>query len=446
MKRASSIVFALLATLALAGAAAADGIQVLGSDGTIYNLLDDTYAALFGDGGEAEGDSRVLGLERIAPDGTSQRYLVPETSSASAEVAAQLVYDQATDTVFVLWEGILNELHPLLFLASFQDDGWGGVQEISGDPFARKGHPQLGVTRDRDQTRTSEDGEALRTTLHIVWWEETSGGTRKRYAPVVVSSGATGYTWHPTWDLSSFLEAVDAPPVAAYTELVRLAPGSTSNNVLVGFLTTGGDRIASVEANVLPPALAGLADAARFHITVSGLRWDSIETLAADVERFIRETGDGFDPEALDFLAEHTAAALRNERLPLGGTDLGDLGDAARFHIINSGLRIANHGISSNDAYQLIEVERLDQPGTFDVLKISVLSDRPVPAEAEGPFDLFLSVDGRHAIVSWRIESGSVAYVESTDDGWGPARYLTLREGFSLEDAHAMLDGLARSR
>ncbi len=415
--------------------------QVLGRDGTIYRLIDATYGELFTGAHEAPADSRVLALEIITPEGNVTRKLVPETSSRSAELAPQMVYVQSSNTVFLLWEGIFHHLHPLLYLASFQNGEWIDVLEITGDPFARKGQPQLTVTRDLNRT-----AEETRTTLHTVWWEETSGGTLKRYAPIVIENGVRR-TWHPTWDLSSFVSEIEGAGIRDQSQVVRVGPGPRHNSVVIGFMTTPGDRVVTLEAEVLPSALGDLGDAIRTHLETEGQRATSLEALADSLADFIRDHGEGFHEASLDYLAESSREALLETRLILVGpfTDLTELSDQARIHIINEGVRIATHGLEDDAPFEIIEIERPDQPGRFHLLKVSTLSERPAPLGVGAQAELHLSVDGRNAVLAWQHGSNLV-YVESIDEGWGPERRLALGESFDLATARAMLETLAASR
>lgn len=419
--------------------------QALGANGTVYRLLDDSYGALFAGGNEAPDESRVLALEIIEPGGRAKRLLVPQTQSRGAELAPNLVYDHSSDTLFLLWEGIFNDLHPLLYLASFTQGAWGEVLEITGDPFARKGRPQLVVTRDV-VGRGSPEADRVRTTLHIVWWEETAGGARKRYAPIVIEGGSNQRSWHPTWDLASFGAVHEGGAIREHAELVSIVPGPRSESVLIGFLTTSGDRLVTLESEVLASALSELADSARFHILNDGLLAGGREALADSVGAFIRGSDLGFHDASLAFLAESARQAVLDTRIPYAAAaDLADLADSARFHILNDGVRIDAHGLAEDDAFDLIEIERLDHPDTYHRLKVSVLADRPAPPQMGPDAHLFLSVDGRNAILCW-VDANAVVYVVSAGDDWGPEQRLVLDASSDLESAYEMLQALARSR
>ena len=174
----------LVALLLAAPAAASSGRAVLGADGTLVELLDGTYAELFADGNEADGDAEVLALALTAADGTVHHTLVPGTDSGPAETSPTLVYDGA-GLFYVLWEGRFNVVHPLLYLAAFDGNAWSEPVEITGNPLAHKGHPQLVVTHG-----DAEEGPSA--VAHLVWWEESSLGSRKRWAPVLLGDSARG--------------------------------------------------------------------------------------------------------------------------------------------------------------------------------------------------------------------------------------------------------------
>lgn len=433
----ASIVIAIALVPPAAGAAQ---IQVLGNDGTVYRLLDDTYGNLFPAGNEANGDSRVLALEVVAPDKETRRLLVPETASRTAELAPQLVYEQKSGTIFLLWEGIFNQIHPLLYLASFDNGGWRTAIEITGDPFARKGQPRMVATR--DLVREGDEPGAGRTTLHVVWWEETAGGTRKRYTPIVIENGVHR-EWQPTWDLSTFVADVALPAVENNTELVHVTPGPSNNSVLVGFLTTGGDRVVTLEIELLPAALSALGDQMRVHIIESGLRADPA-ALANALATAILETA-GFHQATLEHIAEQVHETVSTTRIPLDSRGVAQLGDQIRAHIIESGARIATHGLASGGDFEIVEVERENAPGTFHTFKVTVVAERPAPANLGADAEIFLSADGANALLGWH-EDDAYVYVESTSDGWSEPRRLPTGDSFDADTARQLLTTLGRGR
>lgn len=433
-----ALVFALAALFA--GTAAGQQTEVLANDGTVYRLLDDTYGALFPEGMEARDGSRVLALEIVSPDKPVTRLLVPETTSRMAELAPQMVYEQKTDTLFLLWEGIVGNIHPLLFLASFEDGEWGSLIEITGNPFARKGQPQMVVTRDL-MRGTEDTPDAARTTLHVVWWEETTGGTRKRYSPIVIEDGAFRQ-WQPTWDLSALVASDPDAVLGEHTELIHIAEGPRANTVVAGFLTVEGDRVVTVEIELLSSALSALGDDIRAGIIDIGFRLSAAE-LAQVLADAVRGA-DGLHEANLAHIAEWVRKEVETTRIPVDGRGVEALGDHIRAGIIDIGARIAAQDGTGAD-FEIFEVERIDLPGRFHMFKVGVLTERPVPAELGADAEIFLSADGRNAVLAWQVED-SFVYVLSTEDGWLEPQRLAPGFAFDQSAARKLLATLARGR
>lgn len=434
---------ALLAAFLLLSSAAAAQQAVVGRDGTVLRLLNDRYGTLFPDGVEAAPESSVLALEITRADGTSERLLVPETASHLPEIGPSLVYEEVDGVVFLLWEGLVNNFHPLLFLSSFDGESFGPTLEITGNPFASKSEHQLVVTRDGGGDESGERrmaGTGDRTTLHVVWWEEVPGGSRKRYAPIVLDDGAPPSSI-PSWSLNDLLPAVSEELFSEVHELLTLQPGADHRSVVVGFLSPTGDRLATLAIEVLPLPLVELADKARIQIINIGNKALDRRSLADQVTHEIFANGDAFHISTLSFMTDRVRELIVSSSEPLTATGAGTLGDNARIQIINIGSKLGTSGLDETAAYKILEIPRND--GGSHLLKATILAVRPAPEEMGPGARLYVGARGGNAIVAWN-EEGFVRFVESQGEGWSVVQSIALGDDLGHDAAQAMLAARVR--
>jgi len=81
-----------------------------------------------------------------------------------------------------------------------------------------------------------------------------------------------------------------------------------------------------------------------------------------------------------------------------------------------------------------------------NLIRLSRASLRPAPETGEGENALFLSQDGREAVVSWQERSDLIYYRESRGEGWSGLRSLRLGEGLDLAKAREILAQRAHER
>lgn len=422
MMKARSFCGIFLLTLLISSAAVAlEGPAVLDTNGAVLQVRQGLYGELFPERDDVDADHAVLALDILGADGSLERLLVPETDSASPEVPASLVFDRGGRIAYLLWEGQLNVIHPVLYLVGFDGEAWGRVIEITGNPFARKGHPQLVVTRDTERSATETGTKTVDiTTLHVAWWEESSTGNRRRYAPLVLADGM--HPDHsPSWYLSDFLSP---EPAAAEqrSDAMRLGRGRNERTVVVGFFTEGGDRVATVEIESLPNDLELLGNLARAQIINSGLLAENPIELSTEMRRTIIREGTAFHIAGRRFIADETRNAIREAPTSL---QLPDLGNLARAQIINSGARLYATGLQGPETFQILEVDRPDDNDRHQLLRVTTLSERPAPRIGENAV-MFLSKSGADVLLAWQDGDESLRYVESEENGWSDEMVLPL--------------------
>src|SRR6185436_394870 len=123
----------LLASAAFAGSRE----MALGADGEVYAVRTGTYGDLFTNVGATERSYPVLALEISKPGSPLKRILVPTTGGPEIETSPSVLYEEDSETIFLLWESEFG-FHPILQLAGFDGAAWSRPIEVIGNPFALK--------------------------------------------------------------------------------------------------------------------------------------------------------------------------------------------------------------------------------------------------------------------------------------------------------------------
>lgn len=433
------LAFSIASLLAVAGPllALTTGNQVVGSQGAVLRIVSGSYAELFPGGTELAADNRVLALD-VSRAGASQRLLVPGTEEVFEEFSPTLVHDSRAEVTWVLWEGIHNGIHPLLYLRSWDGAGWSEQIELSGSPFSRKGHPQLVVTRDRslEPQADGSSAEVERAILHVFWWEEQGSELRKRYAPLVLEGGRF-LGAHPVRDISDlFPPDAAVPALASFGDLLKIQPGPTAGSVLAGFVEQDAARVVALQIEVVPRALSRLAeDVVDFVKAQSpGLPLDQLAALVRDR---IAANGASIHPATLDYVKQSVAgliAGMDPAQAASGGME--SLGLKAGMHILIIGQRTVQAGEPDPD--EVLTVSRFGGVRPWHHLRLSKVASRLFPADAGAGAQLFLSRNGREACLAWLVE-GKVVYRESAGEGWAEPQEIALTESLDAATAMAIL-------
>lgn len=430
-------------------ALAASGNQaVLDGDGKILRLQNGIYGELFPNELEADADSPVLALEVIGAQGEVTRYLVPGTETSDSESSATLIYEPNSQTTYLLWqEGLANGLHPGLRLTSFTDGEWQEVIEIWSGPFARKGSPDLVITREAAEKSKVGLTAKDRTILHLTWWQEAPATSRKLYAPIIIENGQY-IGWTPLFDLAAF-----APTEPGYVgpavdfglaDAVRVQKGQDHHSITLGFLHPESHQLITLGIEVLPLAVTDLANKARAHIIEMGAFSRSGPLLAQSLRDMLFANGIDFHAASLEYVANRItediqAAAVGSGRIIL---DPDQMGLQARAHIIEMGARIATNGLVDSQESQILEVGRA--PGDSDpkhLFEVTVLSHREAPAVSDGPVRLYLSENGADVLLAWEDnESPRIIYQQSDGDGWNAPTAIEIHDALGRDAIYKLLE------
>lgn len=450
-------VLGLVPAVALPAAADPARDASVGGKGELYLVRQGTYGELFPGRGLAAPENAALALDVTRTGGATERLLVPGTETADLDDSASILYEDDTGTLFVLWQTKVNVIHSRLSLIGYRNGEWTEPIEISGNPFGWKSSPQLAVTRDVFQTEEAVGGLRTwqRTVVHLLWWEEGAGGEPlAHYSPVLLLNGV--YTgWNPVLRLDD-LEVVssDGMPSALnlpLAEAPRIEAGRNGQSVAIGFVHPASGELVTLSAEVLPGEFGFIADRVRNQIIEIGResKPDQPGSRADKVRNQIIEIGNrlGLHPSVPSYAAEVAAAVL--DAAP-AGEDPAVLADRVRNQIIEIGARLTDRGYDRGRMASKLQVLETTNSGEHgappNLIRLSRASLRPAPATGAGKNALFLSQDGREALVSWQERSDVIYYRESRGEGWSGVRSLRLGPDLDLARARDILEQRARER
>lgn len=458
----------LLLTAALLGLggslASADPREaVLGGDGELYLIETGTYRSLFSEGTAASPDHTVLALDIVRSDKERQRLLVPSTQGPEVERSPYLVFEDSSDSLFLVWETQIN-VYPRLNLVSWTEGEWSEVIEVSGNPFTNKGTPRLTVTRDTYRTRDM-DGKLVsrnRTVIHLAWWEETAGGIKVLYAPIVLLDGVY-LGWNPVYVLNELdMGGVGFGGEVSQRLLETLAiqPGTDGGSVVVGFANPLTGSLVSLRVGVVPGDLSFLGDEIRAHIVVLGAKYlpDNPVALADAVRAHIVVLGLSLDPSITAYLADQARAYILDGGSKVAPAEIENFADEVRAHIVVLGARLLHGDVHETPSTavaksQVVEIENGPAgegapggiPEPAHILEFRLVSRWPAPGTGDGPTSLYLSNSGRQALITWEGKE-ALHYRETRGSAWSRVHSLKLDETLDLTRAYQVLQQRVRSR
>jgi hypothetical protein len=430
--------------------------MVLGTGGQLFAVKAGEYGGLFPGGRATDATNTVLAVDVVRADAAVERLLVPGTEGSEVERLPSLVFEEASGTVFLVWESRINVIHPVLMLSGLDPDGkWFEPVEVVGNAFANKTSPQLAITRDVSSWTTNE-GDTItryRTVLHLLWGEEDGTGLYETfYTPIVFDNGVLNGR-NPIYELGSFDPAKgEATSFALSPELVRVAKiqaGRDERTVVVAFTSQLTRRLVTLEIDWLPVELASLADGLRSQIIDTGVKVSypaNRAALATKARAGILANGAAFHPEILRALADRIYAAVLSD----SGSNLVALADGLRSQIIDTGAKLSGRGLrrlssTAPPAGGIAEIPAGEsETHTSHLIEFRLASSRPAPAVGAGPVTLFVSENGEDTMIAWN-EIGRLLYRESRGDGWSEVLELRLNETFDLARALDVLQRRVRT-
>ncbi len=424
----------------------------LAADGTLYRLQAGNFGALFGSSGPFPPERPVLTLDRLRPGRELERWLVPGTEGTEAEGNPTLLYEEATQTLFLVWSSSAsgNFQGTRLWLRSLGPLGWGDSIDLSSGSVAPKRAVRLALTGD-DFSVPVLTGQARvsRRVCHLVWVEDTAAGPTPFYAPLVFVNGRY-LGWNPVVALDTVVSAVDPsdPPAAAsLSDAVHVELADSRDRIVVGFVDPQTRRIASVVIRVLPGELGRIADGARGHI---------IELLLANPSLSPGELGDAARGHIIELamgtlhpaVGQYVAAGVQSALASLPpGLPAEQVGEVAERQVLAFGNQVGANGMAVDARGLVVEVPPLFPESEHDFahfLLVQEVRTWNAPQIAAQPPILIVSEDGRRALVGW-FEGPKLFYRESLPSGgfWSELRSLDLGQASYSEIAAALVARLS---
>jgi len=444
-----------VASLLATSASALERTAVLGSRGEIYIAKAGTYRSLFPTGNETDAGNQVLAIEVTKASSSTQRFLVPFTKGSEPESSPALIYEDDSDTLFLVWESRVAPLNSVLMLASFDGTHWSSPIQITGNPFSSKTSPQLAITRDSFPVPAEDGATALRrrTILHLIWEEEVAAGIYETlYTPVILEEGSY-LGWNPVYRLNDFVAdgasgSSFAPPVGLSQSPV-LQNGRDARTIVVAFASSPGRWLTSLVIDVLPEELSQLSAGVRSSIIEIGRQGSfpsNRPTLAEKARTDLIARGTAFHTDVVRYMGDQVYGQILADR----GTDLVALSEKVRSSIIEIGVRLSGRGLRDRGDTTKARIAEIEDPqpspnaSPAHLIHFRAASSLPTPQIGGSNLRLFVSDGGEDMLVSW-TEKDRVLYRMSTDDGWTDQREIKLSESVNLERAYEILAQRVRS-
>jgi hypothetical protein len=455
-----------IAALALALGALSQGSwasaqreTVLGPNGELYTVRAGTFGELFPGQQNVPAANPVLALDVEKPDTTRVRLLVKGTEGTDVDSAPFLLYEDVSNTLFLVWEIRLGGVFPVLMLSGYKDS-WLDPFAIIDYPFSLKSSPQLAVTYDsyveEGDTPAAVPTTKQRTILHLFWGQESDSGnagdTETFYSPIFLENGkflgrSPAYRLDDLDDShADTLAGAALPP-----QLIKVQRGRDQRTLMVAFGAAG--RLNTLEIGALPAQWGRIADGARSHIIDFGARLypNHLATLASEVKGEVIKRGSAtFDPEVLRSLADQVEIYIANAAPK---TPLKVIADGARSHIIDFGARLSGRGMKNSQAASssLVEVNPSelemadgDSAAPSQILQMGRVASWPAP-ETGSNAQVFVSESGERALICW-ADKNRVVYRESNGAGWTAPLELRLSDSVDLQRAYEILEQRVRNR
>jgi hypothetical protein len=429
--------------------------QVLGLDGELYRVWSGSYGELFDDG-QYPPESSALAVDVSTQAGGTTRRLVPGTGGSANESHPAVVFDDASQTLFLLWQSGSGEGgRSLNFVDLPAGGGFSRPIVLLHDQQGFDSTPLLAASRSdfeiSDATAPSGYRRVMRTVLHLLWSQgDETEQERLYYTPIVIlgSEGlAAGQPLAPA-DLS--VPGVNPEGAAAIPSTLARQPdidqGADSQSFVLTLADRSSGRLLTVRIRAVAGEIGLLADKARELLTGSGLKAGLIALGASESEQIEQQI-----VAAARNL--HPGVAAYVGRSVRGVVDEFGLGPAAvekaRHVIIGIGSRTGGAGVLDDAAsHATVEVPvhtAISPEPVTTVVEVAILADRPLPGGIGEGARAFSSPTGSSAVVLWN-EVGAVAFRFADGDEWGPVHRLAAADATELESIVLSLRERVRRR
>ena len=410
------ILLLVMLSLALPAGVAADlPVRVMTNTGSIASLsvgleIDHEDAA-----------ARSLAFLLLEPDGRRISHALSVADGVVA-VGRGLVFLEEHGLYVAVWEEVVSDRATRLLVAIHDGDRWLRTIDVAEGLGKIRGSAEIAVTR--GQRLSMKDRQvALSPELHFAWRDEESG---EDYYGVLPLDGTAQRVLHVR--LSGLLariedrrEGVEASTVG-WSMPPFLRASADGESVLLGVIDSLRQRLTSLKIEPIAPELLRLADDARAQITWVGATVPSLEELAKRLLEYVEERGQFLHPGVLDFLAGRLERLVLEEGEVLDPAVLSRLGEKARAQITWVGLRVEDGGLASKEPAWILDTsdsQDRNQRGSL----LSLRLDSPLPEDLRSPQSIFLSADGRRALLA-EVGREGVGVTVVGPEGWSERQSL----------------------
>jgi hypothetical protein len=433
-----------LCLAAAAPAAASEARLAVGGSGEIYRAQTGRLGDLIASTAAASAGNAAMVIDIARVGEATQRILVPGTAGPEVEQAPFVLYQEALDTVFLIWQAQVNFLNSQFFLASYSAGKWSDPIALTTEIWTVKTPPQIAVTTDT-YTTVDDAGKPTRhrrTIVHTLWWERGGYGDRTVYSPVVLIDGAY-IGWNPLQVLDSLdptVETAASAPPASLTTAPVVAAGANRKAVILSFVNPVSGRLLNIEVETLDWELTELAAETRANVLANGPGTELKSILDGARAHILVSGGTWYNRRFLNSLATEVVNRLQDiaKNSPAGG--MKALGDGARAHILVAGVDLSGHALVDSKPIKSIAIAPDADNAPYVLLQIrlaSILSIPQVPTST--PISIVASEDGTASIVAWQDAAERLSFRESIPNGWSSVRSFALDGSLSRERALRML-------
>lgn len=440
----------LLALLLLAALPAAAETSLLGPGGVIYSVRGGSVTALGGNYNAPDDQALALTIRLPGAQTLIQTHIVPGTEGPGLESSAFLAFDDATSSLFLIWEETADASQSQVRLIRYRNGQWSEPISVSDRLPTLKFSPRLAVTRETYHVADGAGGDrqALRTMLHTVWSESRGDGYAVVYAPVILLDGA--FAGEPErFVISEMTRPHDAAAVSPASSpfAPALVVGEHDHAIAIAFADPWSSAIDSVRVSLLPVDIALLADAVGDYVEQHGEQYDLEDTeglvsLAGGLGGHLIDVGVRMDPKLLD----HIAGGLGGHLIDVGARpqpprDVRELAREMRAYMIDLGFRLGDRGLRGTGDKPRLVVDLLaaERSTLSHVGEISLWSTWELPPELPGHQPtLHLSSTGDKAILASMTDT-EVRYLETRDEGWSNVVKIRFEGDLSAEAVSKML-------
>jgi len=466
MRNLTILALAVSLLMLPATAEAAKRSSVLAGDGTLYSIHSGAYGDLFPEGSAAPAQRPVLALDVKAYDEPTQRLLVDGSADEATDSDVVLVFEDSSDTLFLLWQKSSDGEDSTLVLSSLSREEWSDPIALSGSGANLPGSSSLAVTRDSFEVLV--EGEPTvrdRTVLHAVWNSgDSSEDAEPHYTAVILEDGAFG-GYNPVVGLGDLVE--DLPPGSGGSlaePVLTIEPGTDRRAVVVTFTEPDSGHLVTVEVRLMPMELSILARTISRQVIDDGRSLPpaaGLASLAGGVGSSIIDVGYRFHTSLRGYLA----AEIETQILDLAdqssgpGVPLESIAGGVGSSIIDVGLRLFGSDGMHRDyldgrLFTLaiseegdIPLDRLhESPIAPHLIRLYVVSDLPSLESTAGAVTVATSESGERSVASWEGGDDTIRYRQSEGGTWLETQTLNLGEGLDRDGALQILRDRVRKR